>query len=150
MNYLKPLVGAALLCLMLPLAGCTTLGDVINDIGTVANTKIVNPINNSEVTQLGNLLGTAQGAVVGYAALPLCPVGHAISLDDWCHDKHVLIALDADMHLALATYTKLTAFQTSNPQGTVVVGGGFSSLYSQAKSAIAAVQSLVAAYKIGG
>ena len=148
---MKLLFGLALGALaMLSLAGCTTLQSVVTDIGAVATAKIVNPIDDAQVTQLGNLLGTANGVVVGYAALPLCPVGHVLTPADYCHDKGLLKALAADMHVAVAAYAKLTAYQAAHPKGTTVVGGGGTQIFNQAKGAVDTIRALIAAYHPGG
>lgn len=144
--YRSALAGLALLAL----AGCADFRAVVNSVGTVANADIINPVDDAQVTQLGNALGTANGAAVGYAALPLCPAGHGLTAGDWCHDKALLKTLDADMHLAVAAYQKLTTYQAAHPKGSTVVGGGFGALLSQAKGAVSTVKDLIAAYKIGG
>jgi hypothetical protein len=147
MHYLK--LGLTALAL-LSLAACTTLGDIVNDIGTVAKTNIVNPIDDAQVTQIGNLLGTVQGVVVGYAALPLCPPGHALTPADYCHDGGLLKAFSADMHVAVAAYRQLTTYQAAHPKGSTVVGGGFGNLLNQAKGAVNTIKALIAAYHPGG
>lgn len=141
-------LAAAGLCLSL--AGCATLQDTLTGIGAIASVNIVNPVEDAQVTQIGNLLGTLNGAVVGYAGLPLCPRGHSLTPYDYCHDKALLKTLAGDMHVAVAAYHQLTDFQKAHPHGSTVIGGGFLSLIGQARAAVQTVQHLVGAYHIGG
>ena len=137
MRYLKPLAGAAMACLLLSAAGCTT----INPFATVTN-----PINQTEVYQLGNAYGAAKALAVGYAALPLCPAGTAIGVTNICHDRGVLKSIAADVHAADTAYTALQAF-ARNPAN--YPGLNFSQLLSTAEGAIATVSQIEAQYNIG-
>ncbi|HTJ56694.1 MAG TPA: hypothetical protein VL418_03905 [Devosiaceae bacterium] len=135
---LKTVLGlAALACLVLPLADCATL----NPFATVTN-----PINQTEVFQLGNASGTAKALAVGYAALPLCPVGTAISTTNICHSKSVLVTIQKDVHAADTAYTALQAF-ARNPAN--YPGLNFSQLLQTAEDAIATVSQIEAQYNIG-
>lgn len=137
--------------LMIPLAGCApNLTQEFKNLETAAQTKVVNPIQNDTVTHLGNALGVANAAVVGYARLPLCPAGHVITVADVCHDKALLVTLDKGMHAAYNAYDQLTNWQLAHPPGTQINGGGFGQLYANAKSAYDAVKAIISAYKIGG
>lgn len=126
------------------LSGCADFRAIV----TAAQTNITNPVSDSAVTQLGNTLGTLNGVVVGYAALPLCAAGHTLTAGDFCHDKSLLKTLDTDMHVAIQAYQSLIAFQKAHPQGSSV-GGSITSWYTQAKGLIATIQSLVNTYKLG-
>lgn len=138
MKLLRLAALMALACFVLPIAGCTTL----NPFATITN-----PINQTEVYQLGNAYGSAKALAVGYAALPLCPVGTKIGVTNICHDKSVLVTLDKDVHAADTAYTALVNF-ARNPAN--YPGLSFPQLLSTAQNAISVVSQIEVQYNIGG
>lgn len=148
MNYLKMLAACVLLVC---LGACTTLGDVVNDIGvvkTVAAVHVTNPVTDKEVALVGSAYGAAAGVVVGYASLPACAVGTAFSIGNPCHDRALLVALDRGMHTAFAAYGQLVTFQRAHPTGSTVVGGSPTDLISQARAAVAALVAVEKAHNM--
>jgi hypothetical protein len=138
MRLLKPVLGLALACLvLLPLADCTTFNPFAS---------VTNPLNQTEVYQLGNAYGTAKALAVGYAALPLCPAGTAITITNLCHAKSVLKTIQADVHAADTAYTALQAF-ARNPAN--YPGLNFTQLLQTAEGAIATLSQIEAQYNIG-
>lgn len=138
MKYLRLLALMALACLVLPMAACTTL----NPFATVTN-----PINQTEVYQLGNAYGSAKAVAVGYAALPLCPAGTKIGTANVCHDKGVLKTIAKDIHAADTAYQALAAFSRTPAN---YPGLNFTQLLTTAKDAITTLSQIEASYNIGG
>ena len=128
------LYAAAALALAASLSGCITLSGVTN------------PINQTEVYQVGNAYGTVKAVAVAYAGLPLCPRATTITISNICHDKAVLKQVDLDVHAADTAYFALQAFVT-NPANYPTLK--FSTLLADAESAIATVSQIEAQYNLG-
>lgn len=133
----------AIMGVAMALSGCASLK-------TALNAHVVNPLNDQQVSAVGNALGLAQAVAVSYAALPLCPAGTSLSVHSACHDKNLLRTISASMHAADTAYSDLVAFQQANPQGSTIVGGSFSKLLAQAQAALGALTGIEKAYQIGG
>lgn len=134
MNIFRPLALMGLALFALPLAGCVTLSG------------ITNPINQTEVYQVGNAYGTVKAVAVAYAGLPLCPKATTITISNICHDKAVLKQIALDAHAADTAYFALQAFVT-NPAN--YPGLSFTTLLKTAEDAIATVSQIEAEYNIG-
>lgn len=142
---MKRLFGVAAMALL-----CVTLGACsLSDISTAFKTTVTDPLNNKTVALIGTGLGVANDAVLTYSALPVCPIGTSFKPDNWCHDRTVLIALDADQNLAVAAYGDLVTLQDTVGAGGVVVGSGFSAKLAVAQQSLDILNGLIKAYAIG-
>ena len=128
-----PALGLALACLMLPLAGCTTL--------------IHNPVNQTQVYQLENAYGLAQSAAVAYSALPRCKAGTSATVTNVCATHTIIAQLaTADQKARIA----LTAVESFSRNPANYPGLSFSQLIATAQSAVTALSQIEAVNSIGG
>ena len=132
MKLLRLAALMALACVVLPIAGCTTL--------------IHNPVNQTQVYQLENAYGLAQSAAVAYSALPRCKAGTSATVTNVCATHAIVAALATDDAKARTALTALESF-SRNPAN--YPGLTFSGLLSAAQLAVTTLTTIEAQNGIG-